>query len=140
AVLIDIGHRDFIHPANKQALGRRLTRVALHVAYGDEDLPPSGPVPLSARYENGAVVVHFGDVTGGLVAYSANGPIGFELCGAQSGSCRYADATIDGDEVILHAPHASAATRVRYAWADRPFVNLFDQADLPAGPFEIAIR
>ncbi|MGH8146069.1 MAG: sialate O-acetylesterase [Rhodanobacteraceae bacterium] len=140
AVQIDIGHPHFIHPADKQALGQRLVRVALHVAYGDKTLPPSGPIPLWARHEHGAVAVRFGDITGGLVAYSASAPIGFELCGTQPGSCHYADARIKGDEVILHAANASQATRVRYAWADRPVVNLFDKADLPAGPFEIPIR
>ena len=31
------------------------------------------------------------------------------------------------------------ATRVRYAWADYPIVNLFGAERLPVPPFEIAI-
>jgi sialate O-acetylesterase len=143
AVTIDIGDRYDLHPPNKQELGRRLARAARYVVYG-EKLPPSGPVPLSARRLAGAgtsdaVVVAFGDVTNGLVAYGADGPVGFELCGPKTGSCHYADAEIQGNEVILRAPVAQP-TRVRYGWADSPVVTLFDGARMPAGPFEIHIQ
>jgi sialate O-acetylesterase len=138
-VTIDIGDRYDIHPANKQEVGRRLARAARHVIYGESTLPMSGPVPKRVRHEGDAVAVSFGDVTDGLVAYGADGPIGFELCGAQTGSCRYASAEIHGAEVILRTPNATAATRVRYGWADSPIVTLFDGAGLPAGPFELSI-
>jgi sialate O-acetylesterase len=136
AVTIDIGEYSDIHPANKQELGRRLARAARHVTYG-QALAPSGPVPLSARREGDAVVVGFGDISGKLLAYGADDLLGFELCGARPDSCRYAHAEIRNDhEVILHAA-VPAATRVRYAWADSPLVNLYDEAGLPAGPFQL---
>jgi sialate O-acetylesterase len=138
AVTIDIGDRYDIHPPNKQELGRRLARAARHVVYG-EKLPASGPVPLFAKRDGESVVVSFGDVSDKLVAYGADGPVGFELCAAAPGSCRYASAEIRGREVILRAPLATPATRVRYGWADSPVVTLFDGADLPAGPFEIQV-
>jgi sialate O-acetylesterase len=138
AVTIDIGDRYDIHPPNKQELGRRLARVARHLVYG-EKLPPSGPVPLAAKRDGDSVVVSFGDVSGPLVAYGSHTPIGFELCGAKPASCRYADAEIRGHDVVLRAPAARLATRVRYGWADSPVVTLFDGAGLPAGPFEIHI-
>jgi sialate O-acetylesterase len=137
-VAIDIGDRYDIHPSNKQELGRRFARAARHVVYG-ERLPASGPVPLSARREGDAVVVAFGDVSGALVAYGAQGPIGFELCGPGAGSCRYATAELRGNAVVLRAPDVIDATRVRHGWADSPVVTLFDGAGLPAGPFEMAI-
>jgi sialate O-acetylesterase len=139
AVTIDIGDRYDVHPPNKQEVGRRLARAARHVVYG-EQLPPSGPMPRSARREGNAIVVTFGDVTGGLVAYGADGPIGFELCAAQPGSCHYADAQIRGNTVILRAASAASATRVRHCWADGPVCTLFDGAGLPAGPFEMPIE
>jgi sialate O-acetylesterase len=139
AVTIDIGDRYDVHPPNKQELGRRLAHAARHVVYG-EQLPPSGPAPRSAQRDGDAVVVAFDDVSRGLVAYGADGPIGFELCAAQSGSCHYADAEIRGNTVILRAASAAAATRVRHCWADGPVCTLFDGAELPAGPFEIPIQ
>ena len=139
AVAIDIGDRYDIHPPNKQALGRRLARAARHAVYG-ERIAPSGPVPRGARREGGDVVVDFADVEGHLSAHGAAGPVGFELCGAAPGSCRFADAVIDGNGVRLHVEPGTAPVRVRHAWADAPLVNLFDAADLPAGPFEIDIH
>jgi sialate O-acetylesterase len=32
------------------------------------------------------------------------------------------------------------ATRVRYGWADSPVTNLYDEAPLPVGPFEVPIQ
>jgi sialate O-acetylesterase len=136
AVTIDIGERYDVHPTNKQELGRRLARVARHVVYGETALPPSGPVPRSVHRGGDAVAVTFGDIDGKLVAYGADGPIGFELCGAAPASCRYARAEIRGDKVLLHAANARGARRVRYGWADSPIVTLFDGDGLPAGPFE----
>jgi sialate O-acetylesterase len=138
AVAVDIGDRYDIHPANKQELGRRLARAARKVVFG-EAITESGPVALSAKRQGDAVEVRFGDVSGGLVAYGADGPIGFELCGTEAGSCRYADAQIHGSTVLLRAPVAKP-TRVRHAWADSPIVTLFDGAGLPAGPFELPIE
>ncbi len=139
ATAVDIGERTDIHPANKQELGRRLARVARHVVYG-ENLPPSGPVPVSAQRDGDAVTVRFKDVTDALVVYGADHPVGFELCGAQADSCHYAQADASGDTVTLHAalPAADIA-RVRYCWADSPICTLYDHSGLPAGPFELSV-
>ena len=138
AVTLDIGDRYDIHPPNKQELGRRLARAARHLVYG-EKLSPSGPVPVSVRRDGASLIVRFGDVDEALVAYGAEGPVGFELCGATSGSCHYASGEIRGQEVVLRAPLEVQATRVRYGWADNPVITLFDRAGMPAGPFEIEI-
>ena len=107
--------------------------------YGERGLAPSGPVPREASQTTGAVVVTFDGITGTLAASGAPGPIGFELCGAEAGSCRHADARIDGDRVVLRAPRAGDARRVRYCWADGPVCTLHDGAGLPAGPFELPL-
>ena len=138
-VAIDVGDRYDIHPANKQEVGRRLARAARHVLYGDA-APPSGPVPVNARREGGGVVVAFGDVTGRLITYSSAAPIGFELCGSAPNSCQYAAANIQTDRVLLSGENAAQATRVRYCWADSPVCTLFDEAQLPAGPFQIEVQ
>ncbi len=138
AVAIDIGDHHDIHPPNKQELARRLSRAARHLVYG-EALPVSGPVPRAALRSGDSVVVTFADVTGSLRAASADGPIGFELCGPTPGNCRYALATLGGaDRVVLHGATREDA-RVRYCWADGPVCTLRDGADLPAGPFELTL-
>ena len=138
AVAIDLGERNDVHPANKQEVARRLARAVRHVIYKDE-APPSGPVPVSARRQGDSVSVEFTDITGKLVAYSANRPIGFETCGAAQDTCEFAEATIQDRRVLLKSSNASSATRVRFCWADSPVCTLYDEAPLPAGPFEIAV-
>lgn len=139
AVVVDIGERTDIHPANKQELGRRLARAARHVVYG-EALPPSGPVAASAQRNGDTVTLSFRDVTAPMVAYGADHPIGFELCGAQADTCHYADADIHGNQVVLHASMPTASiTRVRYCWADSPVCTLYDGSGLPAGPFQLSL-
>ncbi|HXH07994.1 MAG TPA: sialate O-acetylesterase [Vicinamibacterales bacterium] len=136
-VTVDIGDRYELHPPNKQEVGRRLARAARWLVYG-EAISPSGPAARAAVREDGHVVVTFDGVEGRLVAYSAAEPIGFELCGADQASCRFARAVLDGRRVII-ADEFRAATRVRYCWGDGPICTLSDESGLPAGPFELPI-
>ncbi|WP_282295765.1 sialate O-acetylesterase [Stenotrophomonas sp. PS02289] len=140
AVAIDLGDAYDIHPPNKQELGRRLARAARYVVYGEDTSAPSGPSPHDARRVNDEVRIRFDDVEGALVTTGANGPIGFELCEAIPGRCRYADASLDGREVILRGPHVASGARVRYCWADGPVCTLHDRSGAPAGPFELPVE
>jgi sialate O-acetylesterase len=47
---------------------------------------------------------------------------------------------VAGDTVILPGAATAGVTRVRYAWADAPFVNLFGGDGLPAAPFRLDVR
>ena len=138
AVTFDLGDVYDIHPANKQEVGRRLVQAARHVIYGEE-IFPSGPVPSQVTADGETVVVSFEDVEGALVAYGHIAPIGFELCGSERGSCQYAGAQIEGQQVRLQADIESEITRVRYCWADSPICTLYDTSGLPAGPFEMSL-
>jgi sialate O-acetylesterase len=139
AVTIDIGDRRELHPPNKQEVGRRLARAARRLVYG-ETLSASGPEPAAALREKAAVVVTFNHVDGALVAYSANRPIGFELCGDDQSSCRFVDSVIHSNRVLLDPAEMPTPTRVRFCWGDAPVCNLYDRSGLPAGPFEIPIQ
>nr|WP_315255167.1 sialate O-acetylesterase [uncultured Duganella sp.] len=136
AVTLDVGDRFDIHPTQKTVVGERLARAARAVAYGEKTAPGS-PQALSAQRRGNDIVIAFRDTGGGLATYSADRAIGFEVCAGQA--CRYAEARVDGDTVVL--PGAAAdVTRVRYAWADAPFINLFSGDDLPAAPFQLEVR
>lgn len=138
AITVDLGDPFDIHPGEKHEVGRRLARNMRALVYG-EAIPPSGPrVAGAAAASGGGVTLRFADVTGTLHALSAAGATAFELCGAAAGTCRYASARVSGDRVTI-AGDGRPTTRVRYAWADYPVVNLADDAGLPAGPFEIAV-
>ncbi|MBP1635414.1 MAG: 9-O-acetylesterase [Acidobacteria bacterium] len=138
-VTIDLGEREDIHPIAKREVGSRLARAARRVVYG-EAIASSGPVPLSARREPAGVAVSFGDVEGELVAYSSDHAIGFELCGDEKGTCRYASAAVEPDRVVIAPVEGQAApTRVRFCWGASPLCNLADRSGLPVGPFEMVI-
>lgn len=139
AVAIDIGDAYDIHPPNKQELGRRLARLARHVVQGEAGVPPSGPSARGATRTSSEVRVHFDDVSGALVTTGAQRPIGFELCAADGLPCTYADADLDGHDVVLRSAAAQTASRVRYCWADGPICTLRDRSGSPAGPFELVI-
>jgi sialate O-acetylesterase len=138
AVTIDLGDVVDIHPANKADVGHRLARGAEALTYGGK-APLSGPWPVEARLEGKVIRIRFTGVDKGLVALSAAQPIGFELCGTAPGSCRFAIAALDGNDVLL-ASGTEPADRVRFCWGDSPICNLTDGSGLPATPFELAIR
>jgi sialate O-acetylesterase len=139
AVTIDIGEPRNLHPSDKQDVGARLARAARHAVYG-EAIAPSGPTPRGATRRGDRIVVDFKDIEAGLVAYSHDRPIGFELCADAVGSCQFAASRIDGTDVVLDIPDGLSPTRVRYCWADSPVCTLYDPAGLPAGPFEVPIE
>jgi sialate O-acetylesterase len=137
AVTIDVGDRFDIHPTQKTVVGERLARAARAVAYGEKTAPGS-PYAMSARRVGNDIVVTFKDTGGGLATYSSDRAIGFETCAGAA--CRHADARVKGETVVLPGAARAGVTRVRYAWADAPFVNLFGADDLPVAPFRLDVR
>jgi len=133
AVTIDIGDPDNVHPKNKEPLGDRLTRIALANTYGRK-IEYSGPVFESVTIETNAIRVKFSHVDGGLVA--KDGPLKwFQIAGADQKFVD-ADATIDGDSVIVRSADVTSPVAVRYAWDNYPDgCNLYNAAGLPAAPF-----
>jgi sialate O-acetylesterase len=131
---IDIGERNDIHPPNKQEVGRRLALAAEALAYGNEKGMLTAKIQSATR--NGAdVVVRFDRP----VQSFGGAPVGFELCGETQESCRYVAARVDGATVVVTGDR-EPATRVRYAWADYPIVNLYGPERLPIPPFELSIK
>jgi sialate O-acetylesterase len=133
ALAIDIGDAADIHPRNKQDVGRRLALGALALSY-DRKVEYSGPVYRDLAIEGGKVRVRFDHLGGGLVAKGDSKVTGFAIAGAD-GRFVWADATIDGETVVVKAAAVAEPKAVRYAWANNPVCNLYNQAGLPALPF-----
>ena len=131
AVIIDLGEAKNIHPIKKLPVGERLALVAMHMAYG-MDVPNFGPVYRSMTVQGNRIRLAF-DHAQGLRA--AGGPLtGFAVAG-KDGKFVWADATLDRQDVVVHSDAVAEPVAVRYAWADNPAGNLYNQMDLPAGPF-----
>jgi sialate O-acetylesterase len=146
AVIIDIGEANDIHPRNKQDVGWRLAQWALHQTYGRENLVPSGPLYKSHRVEGSSIRVSFEHVGDGLMIGSkeglqptkevADGKLQrFAIAGADK-QWHWAEATIDGDDVIVSSPQVAEPVAVRYAFSMNPTgANLYNREGLPASPF-----
>jgi sialate O-acetylesterase len=137
AITIDVGDPTNVHPKNKEPVGHRLALIALAQTYG-EKVEDSGPVYASMKIEGHAIRIHFTHTAGGLVA--RNGPlIGFAIAGSGSKIDQQfvpAQATIEGDTVVVHSESVPRPVAVRYAWANYPAgANLYNAAGLPAAPF-----
>ncbi len=134
AVTIDVGDRTDIHPTQKVVVGGRLARAARSVAYG-EAVSRGGPEATSVARSGTDLVISFRDTNGGLRAYSSDTAIGFEACAGEV--CHYVAGTLSGDTIVLKGAGTADVTRVRYAWSDAPYVNLYSADDLPAVPFQL---
>jgi sialate O-acetylesterase len=132
AVTIDIGEAEDIHPGNKQDVGLRLALAARALVYG-EKLVYSGPVFRQATREGNRLRLWFDHTGGGL---RARGGVlkEFVLAGPDR-VFHPAQATIEGDTVVLSSPEVAEPVAVRYAWANNPEATLFNAEGLPASPF-----
>ena len=144
AVIIDVGNATNIHPTDKQTVGQRLALAARAIAYGQKDVVYSGPIYKSMNVDGSKVRLAFDHVGGGLVtqyrsdespATRAMPPAhGFAVAG-EDHKFYWADAKIDGVEVVVSSDKIDKPVAVRYGWADNPACNLYNKEGLPASPF-----
>lgn len=135
AVTIDIGEADDIHPRNKQDVGYRLALSALNRTYG-KDIVYSGPTFQSMEIDGGKAILTFENVGSGLAAKSKDGILkGFSIAGSDQ-KFYWANARIEGNNVIVESDQVQEPVAVRYAWADNPDqANFYNKEGLPASPF-----
>jgi sialate O-acetylesterase len=132
AVAIDVGEADDIHPKNKQEVGRRLALVAeATVYYRDQEF--SGPLFAGAQVEEGKIRLSFRH-SQGMKPSDGDKLKGFAIAGEDK-KFVWANATIEGDHVIVSSPEVKEPVAVRYAWGDNPECNLVNETGLPASPF-----
>lgn len=127
---IDLGVPTDIHPANKNDLGKRLAQ-----AFSGRAMP----MPDRAVRDGAQVIVSFTGVSGALQAQSGPYPLGVELCEAGPNTCRFVLASLDASHMVIAVPDGMTPTRVRYAWADAPIVNLYDAGGVPVPGFGLEI-
>jgi len=146
AVIIDIGEAADIHPRNKQDVGWRLAQWALNQTYGKQDLVPCGPLYKSHKVEGNSIRVSFDHIGSGLMVGEKDGlePTKevtdgklqrFAVAGADK-KWHWADATIDGGDVVVKSAEVAEPVAVRYAYSMNPTgANLYNKEGIPASPF-----
>jgi sialate O-acetylesterase len=132
AVTVDIGNPDDVHPLNKLDVGNRLAVIARAIVYG-ENIEYSGPLFRQLTREPNALRIWFDHVGAGL---QIRGPAlkSIEVAGVD-GHFQPAQATIDGNSIVVNSPQVAEPVAVRYGWANSPECNLFNREGLPASPF-----
>lgn len=121
-----------LHPFNKQDVGRRLA--------------PGQPSPTFERVTRETMTslrVTFRGAGSGLMTGTKAGlgrvqptdapVVGFAVSDRDQ-HWHWADATIDGETVVVSAP-AVVPVAVRYCWGNSPTCNLYSRSGLPAAPF-----
>lgn len=132
AVTVDTGDPDNIHAKDKKPVGDRLALCALAGYYG-KNVVYSGPTLESAKRLPSSIRLHFTHTDGGLVV-KGDKLEEFAIAGDDR-KWVWADASIDGDTVVVSSPSVPNPTQVRYAWQSNPAATLFNGAGLPAAPF-----
>jgi sialate O-acetylesterase len=132
AVTIDIGDANDIHPKNKKPVGERLALLALAQEYG-KAVVSSGPVYRQMKTEGSGIRLSFDHADGGLKVQGEK--LGeFSIAGADH-KWHWAEAKLDGNEIVVTSPEVPRPLAVRYAWQTNPVATLFNGAGLPAVPF-----
>jgi sialate O-acetylesterase len=145
ASAVDIGEDNDIHPKNKFDVGERLARWALKNEYGRE-LEVSGPLFSELAISDNQVRVKFSHTGSGLMVASKDGRepakeavdgklVGFAIAG-EDRVWRWAEARLEGNEVICSHPEVPKPLVIRYAFRMNPNgANLYNREGLPASPF-----
>lgn len=133
-VTIDVGDAGDIHPRNKKPVGERLARAAQALAYNTE-LVYQGPSYRSMTIAGDTTILHFDNASGGLVADGNQSLQGFEIAGKDK-TFHPAEATIDGESIVVRSNRVPQPVAVRYAWDDDPIATILrNNQGLPASPF-----
>ena len=143
AVAIDIGEPN-IHPKDKLDVAHRLALCAEATAYG-QPVKYQGPKYAGMSIEGSKIRIHFDHAEGltakdmparlgNVPAVSAGVPKQFAIAGMDR-QFVWADATVDGQDVLVSSSAVASPVAVRYAWADNPVCNLTNDTGLPAVPF-----
>ncbi|WP_223833571.1 sialate O-acetylesterase [Pedobacter riviphilus] len=133
ACTIDIGEADNIHPGNKQEVARRLALAANKLVYKQDNIA-SGPLLKSFSKEGSRMRIRFTNAGNGLISKDAKALTGFAVAG-EDRRFHWAEAKIEGNEVVVYSEKVPHPVAVRYAWADYPSCNLVNSDGLPANPF-----
>ena len=123
-----------VHPVLKSSYGQRSSHVALGAVYGlGHEI--YGPLYAGSKTEGAKVRVRFSHTGKGLAVRHTEKLQGFLIAGADK-KFVWADAVVEGRDVLVSSAQVLAPEAVRYAWSSQfPWANLFNQDGLPAQPF-----
>lgn len=133
AVLMDIGEKDNIHPANKEKGGNRLAYLALAKTYGMEGFEFESPEFNAMEIKGSTITVSFNNVPNGITSYNKD-VLGFEIAG-ENKVFHPAKAVLRSKSVLLSSPQVEKPVAVRYLFNDFTTAEIFSTGGLPMSSF-----
>lgn len=123
-----------LHPRNKWEIGRRLSLLAAHKTYGQQNIVCSGPVYQKMKIINNSIEISFSNTGSGLTTRDGKPLNWFSIAGAD-GKFVPAKAVIQGNKVIVSAPEVQHPYSVRFGWNEAAQSNFINKEGLPTIPF-----
>lgn len=141
--ITDGGEQEEIHPRFKEIPAGRFAARALAEVYGKSGIS-HGPVFKSWKVEGGKAVLTFDSAGQGLEAkgvtldthkLTADTLLGFEIADKNQNFFPAAAEVRGVNTVVVSSPDVPEPAAVRYAWADFPLCNLYNQEGFATYPF-----
>ncbi|AXP80058.1 hypothetical protein CJ739_965 [Mariniflexile rhizosphaerae] len=133
AVLMDVGEKNNIHPANKEKGGNRLAYLALAKTYGMEGFEFESPEFNAMEIKGSTITVSFNNVPNGITSYNKE-VLGFEIAG-ENKVFYPAKAVLRSKSVLLSSPQVEKPIAVRYLFKDFTTAEIFSTGGLPMSSF-----
>jgi len=134
-VTTDIGDAMDIHPRKKQEVGHRLALLAL---YNDYDLGESGfssPFYQSHQVSENSILINF-KYAKELKLKGGTEIVGLTIAGKNQKFEKAHGQIVNDNQLKVWSSKVKKPVAVRLGWSNVPFVNLFNEAGLPASPFK----
>lgn len=130
----DAGEQMDIHPKDKKTVGHRLALLARGHVYGEQILCDA-PVAADVVRKNNLLTITFDNAKGGL---KLDGDTCNALQVIQINEEIPFTAGVKGEQLVLQLPETiEGPLKVSFAQNDWYLVNLYNQADIPAIPFQV---
>jgi sialate O-acetylesterase len=133
---VDVGEAKDLHPHNKKPIGIRLAKTALNRTYGHLDVVWRGPQYQHMEISGKKAIIYFepGTTAGGLHTNDGKAPHFFTIAGDDQ-QFYPAEATIDGDKIMVWSAKVKRPAAVRYAFTNYPVTTLHNGEGWPVIPF-----
>ncbi len=147
AVICDLGNLADIHPNDKETVGQRLAVLSLKYDYGFDSLKADSPVVKSSRVEGDKFIVELDNATS-VYLYNPDRSLkaGLEVCGADGvwkpgeiKNLKGDKGLVDGGaKLVVAAEGVAEPKKLRYLHSKPWFGCIYNEVNLPLGPFEIS--
>lgn len=134
AVINDLGETVDIHPLRKKEVAERIGLCFDRLVFNDKKVSLSPEVVATEIQDDKIILTLDQPVQSGTLQE-------FELAGSD-GKFHNAEATADGNRIIILSPLAShlSPLKLRYAWKDDPKATVRSLTGLPMSSFELNIN